>query len=68
MTDNPAPDTVLLGKNTLRSMPEGHEGHARRDDVHRTAGTRRVFRQFSCLEVGSVKMALSRPTPPDRRP
>ena len=26
----------------------------------------RVFRQFAWLEVGSGKMALSRPTPPDR--
>ena len=30
--------------------------------VHPTGGTLRVFRQFSWLGVGSVKMALSRPT------
>src|SRR5215208_2708822 len=30
--------------------------------VHPTGGSRRVFRQFVWLEVGSVKMALSRPT------
>jgi len=28
-----------------------------------TWGTRRVFRQFSWLEVGSGKAAFSRPTP-----
>jgi hypothetical protein len=30
--------------------------------VHPTGGSRRVFRQFSWLEAGSVKAALSRPT------
>jgi len=30
--------------------------------VHPTGGSRRVFRQFVWLGVGSVKMALSRPT------
>jgi len=30
--------------------------------VHPTGGSLRVFRQFAWLEVGSVKMALSRPT------
>jgi len=30
--------------------------------VHPTGGSRRVFEHFSWLEVGSVKMALSRPT------
>ena len=30
--------------------------------VHPTGGSRRVFRQFAWLEVGSVKAALSRPT------
>jgi len=30
--------------------------------VHPTGGSRRVFEQFSWLGVGSVKMALSRPT------
>ena len=29
--------------------------------VHRTAGTRRVFKLFSWLGVGSVKVAFSRP-------
>src|SRR5215216_5437047 len=29
--------------------------------VHPTSGSRRVFRQFTWLGVGSVKMALSRP-------
>jgi hypothetical protein len=31
-------------------------------------GSRRVFRQFAWLEVGSVKMALSRPTHPQVTP
>src|SRR5512134_786760 len=30
-------------------------------EVHRTGGSRRVFRQFSWLGAGSVKVALSRP-------
>src|SRR5829696_635883 len=30
--------------------------------VHPTGGSLRVFRQFAWLEVGSVKVALSRPT------
>jgi len=29
--------------------------------VHLTGGSLRVFKQFAWLEVGSVKMALSRP-------
>jgi len=29
--------------------------------VHPTGGSLRVFRQFAWLEVGSVKVALSRP-------
>jgi len=29
--------------------------------VHPTGGSLRVFRQFAWLEVGSVKMAVSRP-------
>jgi hypothetical protein len=29
--------------------------------VHPTGGTLRVFKQFACLEAGSVKMALPRP-------
>ena len=32
--------------------------------VHPTGGSRRVFRQFVWLEVGSVKVALSRPAHP----
>lgn len=32
--------------------------------VHPTGGSRRVFRQFAWLEVGSVKAALSRPAHP----
>ena len=31
-----------------------------------TVGTRRVFKQFVWLEVGSNKVAASRPSPPDR--
>jgi len=30
--------------------------------LHPTGGSRRVFRQFAWLGVGSVKVALSRPT------
>ena len=57
------PNTAPLGKSTL---PLAELRDARRDGVHLTVGTRRVFRHFAWLEVGSVKMALSRPTPPDR--
>jgi hypothetical protein len=32
--------------------------------VHPTGGSRRVFRQFTWLEVGSGKVALSRPAHP----
>jgi hypothetical protein len=32
--------------------------------VHPVGRSLRVFRQFAWLEVGSVKMALSRPTHP----
>jgi len=32
--------------------------------VHPTGGSRRVFGQFAWLEVGSGKMALSRPAHP----
>jgi len=32
--------------------------------VHPTGGSLRVFRQFAWLEVGSAKMALSRPAHP----
>jgi len=35
---------------------------AAEQSVHPTGGTLRVFRHFLWLEVGSVKMALSRPT------
>ena len=36
--------------------------NAAQQSVHPTGGSRRVFKQNSWLEVGSVKMALSRPT------
>ena len=32
--------------------------------VHPTGGSLRVFKHFAWLEIGSVKMALSRPTHP----
>ena len=35
---------------------------AAQHSVHPTGGSRRVFKHFAWLEVGSVKMALSRPT------
>jgi hypothetical protein len=35
--------------------------YATQHSVHPTGGSRRVFRQFSWLEVGSVKAAFSRP-------
>jgi len=35
---------------------------AAQHSVHPTGGSRRVFWQFLWLEVGSVKVALSRPT------
>jgi hypothetical protein len=34
---------------------------ATQHSVHPTGGSRRVFRQFAQLEVGSVKLALARP-------
>jgi hypothetical protein len=37
---------------------------ATQHSVHPTGGSRRVFRQFAWLEVGSGKMALSRPAHP----
>jgi len=36
--------------------------------VHPTSGTLRVFKQFAWLEVGSVKVALSRPAQPPVTP
>ena len=39
---------------------------AAQHSVHPTGGSLRVFRQFAWLGVDSGKMALSRPTPPDR--
>jgi hypothetical protein len=38
--------------------------HAAQHSVHPTGGSRRVFKQFAWLEVGSVKAALSRPAHP----
>ncbi|HSA98452.1 MAG TPA: hypothetical protein VLF17_05180 [Candidatus Nitrosotenuis sp.] len=38
--------------------------NAAQHSVHSTGGTRRVFRQFVWLRVGSVKAALSRPAHP----
>ncbi len=35
---------------------------AAQHSVHPTGGSRRVFKHFAWLEVGSVKMVLSRPT------
>ena len=35
---------------------------AAQHSVHPTGGSLRVFKHFAWLEVGSVKMALSRPT------
>ena len=37
-------------------------GIAAQHSVHPTGGSLRVFRQLSWLEVGSAKMAFSRPT------
>jgi hypothetical protein len=37
---------------------------AAQHSVHPTGGSLRVFRQFVWLEVGSGKIALSRPLPP----
>jgi hypothetical protein len=39
----------------------GHSDKAAQHSVHPTGGSLRVFKQFAWLEVGSVKMALSRP-------
>ena len=38
-----------------------HEIHAAQHSVHPTGGSLRVFKPLSWLEVGSVKIALSRP-------
>jgi hypothetical protein len=37
---------------------------ATQHSVHPTGGSRRVFRQFAWLKLGSGKMALSRPAHP----
>ncbi len=37
---------------------------AAQHSVHPTSGTRRVFKPFSWLEVGSAKIALSSPAQP----
>ena len=39
-----------------------HDQFCPLDKTYPTGGTRRVFKQFAWLEVGSVKVALSRPT------
>ena len=44
----------------LRPYFFGERERSRSPEVHRTAGTRRVFRQFVWLEAGSGKMALAR--------
>ncbi len=51
----------------MRSQNGGLRSPAKNDDtssswVHPTGGSLRVFGLFSWLRVGSVKMALSRPT------
>lgn len=60
--------TMIYYKTAQQSVPEVSRDNAPdpRQPRHRTAGagvgSRRVFEQFTWLEVGSVKMALSRPT------
>jgi len=45
------------GNGVLRNPATQHS-------VHPTGGSRRVFKPFVWLEVGSVKVALSRPAHP----
>ena len=45
-------------------MNKGSHKPAAQHSVHPTGGSRRVFRQFAWLGVGSGKMALSRPAHP----
>jgi hypothetical protein len=44
----------------LQELFPGHD-YAAQHSVHPTGGSLRVFRQFTWLEVGSGKMASSRP-------
>jgi hypothetical protein len=44
------------------SRTTGVSHNAAQHGVHPTGGTLRDFRQFAWLEVGSVKVVLSRPT------
>ncbi|HLO16136.1 MAG TPA: hypothetical protein VK206_14985 [Anaerolineales bacterium] len=53
------PHSGRAPSGTLRGV---HPGSVRRGGASRTAGTLRVFKQFAWLEVGSSKMAWSRPT------
>jgi hypothetical protein len=53
--------TRLLLISGAQHSPAAHVAAATVSDVHPTGGTRRVFKQFTWLGVGSVKMALSRP-------
>jgi hypothetical protein len=45
-------------RSTLKAMK------CTQHSVHPTGGSRRVFKQFAWLEVGSGKAALSRPAHP----
>lgn len=49
---------VVLGKKAMR------ETIAAKHSVHPTGRSRRAFRRFAWLEVGSVKAALPRPAQP----
>ena len=55
MLQNKEDSTVKTApNNACTRTPERHRGHG--------GGSRRVFKHFAWLEVGSGKVALSRPT------
>ena len=65
---NPRFDRHKVAQHSVRPIPDkvrrGHTGtarFARQIECRCGGGSLRVFRQYTWLEVGSVKMALSRP-------
>ena len=54
----------IRGRGSFFGRPQANTACTRPPEEHRdySGGSRRVFRQFAWLEVGSGKVALSRPT------
>ena len=52
---------MLLHRNPFLKTKVLVSQNASQHSVHPTGGSRRVFKQFVWLEVGSVKVAVSRP-------